>query len=496
LNNVEYNYFAYTVFQMDQKLHMGSLYISYSHKDRDYVQKLAAKLEDEGFEVWIDERLDYGTDWPIEIQKRLDACDALILVMTPRSLVSKWVQNELNRALRKGKPIFPLLLEGSEPWLAVESTQLIDVSGGIMPDERLFGRLALVTRRHKKTAEPQMQPGEEQGKIGTVQSSPSGQPAGSQPVPVSPKPEIEKQPERKRTASKGWWLAAALGLLICLAATVGISIVGVPWLIDRFKTTPPVAVMPPTRTSLPATEPAFAKTAPATAMPGAFSTMSTAVETAPSSEHPWDNWTVTRSFPSPGSGPSGVVRIGEAVWVLVPGDSRLYHLDLDGNIVGEFTVSASQGVGRGLAWDGEYLWEVSWRGVTQFDPATGTESTQFKADMDNVQGIAWDGTGLWVIDRDGNMAQYDQTGQRLRRLALPVGTSGATGLTWAEGGPWVEDLLGKVERFDADFNLLGSFAISKCVNGGPFYYLALYWDGESLWVADPDGNRIYQCTPV
>ena len=48
--------------------------------------------------------------WPDEIEKRLDSCKALILIMTPRSKKSEWVQNELNRAKRKKKNIFPLLL--------------------------------------------------------------------------------------------------------------------------------------------------------------------------------------------------------------------------------------------------------------------------------------------------------------------------------------------------------------------------------------------------
>jgi hypothetical protein len=121
----------------------------YSHKDRDYVHQLADTLEREGFNVWIDDRLDYGSDWLIEIQQRLNNCDALILIMSPRSLVSKWVQNELNRALRKEKPIFPLLLEWKEPWLSVESTQIIDVTDGKMPEEKFYARLARVTPRKK-----------------------------------------------------------------------------------------------------------------------------------------------------------------------------------------------------------------------------------------------------------------------------------------------------------------------------------------------------------
>jgi len=126
---------------------MKHIFISYSHKDTEYSHKLADLLREEGFEVWIDARLDYGSTWPQEIQKQLDSCSAFIIVMTPRAYASDWVQNELNRAKRLGKPIFPLLLEGDGPWLSVESTQFVDVTGGKMPDEKLFFALERVVPR-------------------------------------------------------------------------------------------------------------------------------------------------------------------------------------------------------------------------------------------------------------------------------------------------------------------------------------------------------------
>ena len=123
----------------------GHVFISYSHKDTNYAHALADNLQSIGFDVWIDERLDYGSQWPHELQMRLDSCDAFILIMTPRSYDSEWVQNELQRAKRKLKPIFPLLLEGDEPWLSVESTQYYDVRGKLLPDDKFHSDLKRVT---------------------------------------------------------------------------------------------------------------------------------------------------------------------------------------------------------------------------------------------------------------------------------------------------------------------------------------------------------------
>ena len=40
---------------------MSHIFISYSHKDSEYVEKLEQKLIEEGFNVWIDHRIDYGS---------------------------------------------------------------------------------------------------------------------------------------------------------------------------------------------------------------------------------------------------------------------------------------------------------------------------------------------------------------------------------------------------------------------------------------------------
>jgi hypothetical protein len=158
---------------------MGHIFISYSHRDTNYAHGLANNLQNIGFEIWIDERLDYGSQWPLEIQKQLDSCDAFIIIMTPRSYASEWVQSELQRAKRKLKPIFPLLLEGDEPWLSIESTQFYDVRGEKFPDAKFYSALKRVvstgstartfhTFREAKTVEPVAPPPAPKSRTGIV----------------------------------------------------------------------------------------------------------------------------------------------------------------------------------------------------------------------------------------------------------------------------------------------------------------------------------------
>jgi hypothetical protein len=143
---------------------MGHIFISYSHKDKDYVHKLQEALRNEGFDVWIDDRIDYGAEWPKVIQDHLDECDAFIVVVSENAYNSKWVQNELTRAVRKKKPIFPLLLQG-DPWLSVETTQYVEVKDQSLPTEKFYTHLGKVALREKFFSQPDRQSAEDKLKV-------------------------------------------------------------------------------------------------------------------------------------------------------------------------------------------------------------------------------------------------------------------------------------------------------------------------------------------
>lgn len=208
---------------------------------------------------------------------------------------------------------------------------------------------------------------------------------------------------------------------------------------------------------------------------------------------------ILRSFPAPGARPSGIVRVEDNLWISVPGDGRLYRLDLEGHIVAELDLPINYCPGRcqgGLAWDGESLWFASGKTVHQLDPISEQELAAFGVELDSIVGIAWDGQALLMIDGEGNLVRYDRAGQRLRRLAIRSPHGGVTGMTWVEGELWVEGIFGALLRFNSGFASIGSFNLGQCGAATFPYYLALYWDGESLWLADPEGNLLSQCAPA
>ncbi len=119
---------------------MSHIFISYSHKDTAYVEKLEKKLISEGFDLWVDHRIDYGSRWTKEIEKAIDACDAYIIVMSKNSAESQWVERERIHAEKRRKPFFPLLLKG-ERWFSLADIQFVDVTSGELPPVGFYEKL-------------------------------------------------------------------------------------------------------------------------------------------------------------------------------------------------------------------------------------------------------------------------------------------------------------------------------------------------------------------
>jgi hypothetical protein len=103
------------------------IFISYSKKDSDFAHKLADDLEAAGFKVWIDKSIGGGDLWRETIEKNLKAASQVIIVVSPNSMGSQWVQHEGSLAYGWGKKLYPILIEPTDtlpPWL--EEYQWID----------------------------------------------------------------------------------------------------------------------------------------------------------------------------------------------------------------------------------------------------------------------------------------------------------------------------------------------------------------------------------
>jgi hypothetical protein len=120
---------------------MSHVFISYSKKNQKYARQLAEKLIQEGFDVWIDDRIDYGDSWERVIFKAIDECSAFVVIMTPESYESDWVLRECQYADRRKKPQFPVLLSGEE-FPRYGFLQFADVRDGQLPPPNFYDKLA------------------------------------------------------------------------------------------------------------------------------------------------------------------------------------------------------------------------------------------------------------------------------------------------------------------------------------------------------------------
>ncbi|HUN10098.1 MAG TPA: SUMF1/EgtB/PvdO family nonheme iron enzyme [Aggregatilineales bacterium] len=112
---------------------MSHIFISYSKQDISFARHLRGLLQQQGLAVWMDEtRLTPSARWWPTIEQNIITADAVIVIMSPRSQTSDWVERELllAEAPENRRPIFPVLLDG-KPWSRLANLQYADMTHGV-----------------------------------------------------------------------------------------------------------------------------------------------------------------------------------------------------------------------------------------------------------------------------------------------------------------------------------------------------------------------------
>lgn len=88
----------------------GSVFISYSRKDKPFVQKLNDALDGAGVQAWVDwEGIELASDWMQTITNAIQTHDTFIFVISPDSINSKVCAEELELGLKLNKKLIPVL---------------------------------------------------------------------------------------------------------------------------------------------------------------------------------------------------------------------------------------------------------------------------------------------------------------------------------------------------------------------------------------------------
>jgi WD40 repeat protein len=89
---------------------MSDVFISYSRKDKAFVQRLFVALETQGHDAWVDwEDIEYAEDWWQKIQNGIAEADHFVFIVSPHSARSKVCFDEAEYAASTGKRIVPVI---------------------------------------------------------------------------------------------------------------------------------------------------------------------------------------------------------------------------------------------------------------------------------------------------------------------------------------------------------------------------------------------------
>ena len=137
---------------------MAQVFVSYKRENisKDFIKHLRLKLEEDGFDVWIDtELLLPGEDWKKEIDNAIKASIALIVIMTPEARKSEYITYEWAFAIGREIPVLPIVLQETELHPRMKDLQFVDFSNawgdGVQINfEKLIAKLRLEVDKYEK----------------------------------------------------------------------------------------------------------------------------------------------------------------------------------------------------------------------------------------------------------------------------------------------------------------------------------------------------------
>ena len=91
---------------------MADVFVSYSRRDAEFVDRLVNSVSERGKQVWVDtEAIADAEVFPEAIKHAIEGSDAFLFVITPDSVHSAYCENEVEHARNLNKRIVPVLRE-------------------------------------------------------------------------------------------------------------------------------------------------------------------------------------------------------------------------------------------------------------------------------------------------------------------------------------------------------------------------------------------------
>ena len=103
------------------------VFISYARRDGEFALRLGRDLRSEGVNIWLDQLdIPAGAHWDRVVQEALETCECLLIILSPASVASVNVMDEVAFAFERKKRIVPVLYRRCEIPLRLLRLQYID----------------------------------------------------------------------------------------------------------------------------------------------------------------------------------------------------------------------------------------------------------------------------------------------------------------------------------------------------------------------------------
>ncbi len=516
---------------------MSHIFISHTEKDAEIAWEIALGLEKAGYTTWCYE-IDSipGPSYLIQTGEAIDHAQSVVLIISPHSLGSRQVTNEVVRAHESGKYFIPLLRDITHIEFQTRQPEWREAVGSAtsirIPPEGVAGILErIIAGLRALGIKPRSRP--DATRIERIARTLDEFRTSNIPKKSEPESPATQKPTAKVDEGNKKW-KALMPVIIALGsiAIILLTLFGAGFFDGGLIGQDSVSVaVTSTATPTPTTAP----------MPTSTPTHGDNVSIVKELGIPlgdingiaWAGtylWIVTNSgdmfkmntrgdilatYRSPEVTPEGLNWDGEAFWIFTTNYGYIYRFSIDetGTKPKTRTISFFKspneiigGTNDGLAWNGANLWYSDRYNVYKLD-IKGNVLGSF-AFAHQVAGLAWDGEYLWLAYND-ILAQVDTEGKILHSFKSPV--SHIDALTWGNGYLWAvvsDSFAGKSNIYALEPQIAvaqtptpaseGREVVIKVESTGfsvPYGARGIAWDGTSLWLADISSGHMFKMSP-
>jgi len=125
-----------------------TIFVSYSSNDRPFAIGLVKELQNLGANVWIDQLgIGLGENWDNAIEEALEKSETFMLIISPTSVESPNVQDEVSIAINTNKKMVPILIKECELPMRWQRKQYADLTHN--PDKAIHDILSFLGLQKK-----------------------------------------------------------------------------------------------------------------------------------------------------------------------------------------------------------------------------------------------------------------------------------------------------------------------------------------------------------